>query len=268
LLADGRDCFSVTLRGIALHALEWLTAGLAFFALAQVVVQVRSERQRQRERCEDKTRADDEAMQLAWAEYFRIDRLAVEWEKADIVSMAALGVLRASDVLPRDWTTMMGALAHLSIESGYLGGVALTLGHDTERLVATLNSLVEAERAKDNAAFRLRNEYGNASMTYVAKSLRSSQPDAVKELEKHIKGNVRDLANLLWDAVRQSPRTDIIRQLDFHDDMVSSFGKGAVREIKAREQKAQVLKKEPPRLIQRLRDRLRGKKPLTRTDLS
>ncbi len=79
--------------------MEWLTIGLVLFAGVQAIVQVRTENQRKQERKTDRERSDDLAFQLAWAEQFRIDALAEEWDETetDLVSLSCLGVLNPSD---------------------------------------------------------------------------------------------------------------------------------------------------------------------------
>jgi hypothetical protein len=172
---------------------------------------------------------DDLAYQLAFAEHFRIDRLADEWERTDLVSLSCLGVLNPSDALPRDWTTVMSALARLSVESGYLGGMALTLAYDTARKIGALNSIVRDVIKKYPA------ESPTATM---AETVHSHHPEMLADLEKQIRSNSLDLARLIFDAVNQSPRARVLRVMDFTDEMHSSFGKHAVETIKERERES------------------------------
>jgi hypothetical protein len=209
--------------------MEWLTIGLVIFAGAQIFVQVRTEQGRLRERQEDEERAEDLAFQLAWAEHFRIDGLADEWERADLVQLSCLGILNPADVLPRDWTTVMSALAHLSVESGYLGGVALTLAHDTARKIGALNSVVRDVIKKYPA---------DSSTVTMAETVHAHHPEMLADLQKQIRATSRDLSRLMFDAVAQSRRAKIHRVMDFSDDMRSSFGKRAVQAIKEREQES------------------------------
>ncbi len=219
--------------------MEWLTIGLVLFAGAQVFVQVRTEQQRLRERQAEEERADDLALQLALAEHFRIDGLADEWERADLVELSCLGVLNPSEVLPRDWSTVMSALARLSVESGFLGSVALTLAHDTARRIAMLNSVVTDVIKSTAETFALRDRYPNAtSVDSMVSTVRVNNSERVGDLEKQIRTMTRDLARLIFDAGRQSPRADISRVLKFRDDMRSDFGKRAVARTREPEGKA------------------------------
>jgi len=209
--------------------MEWLTVGLVLFAGAQVFAQGRTEDQRKRERKTDRERADDLAFQLAWAEQFRIDGLADEWDREDLVSLSSMGVLDPADVLPRDWTAVISALVSLSVESGYLGGVAITLAHDTARRIAMLNSLV---------ADVIRKYPEDTSLVDMAATVRGHHPETIASLETQIRTTTRDLSRLLFDSLRQSPRADLFRQMNFRDDMRSMFGQRAVLAIKQREGEA------------------------------
>jgi len=209
--------------------MEWLTVGLVLFAGAQVFALGRTEDQRKRERKIDRERSDDLAFQLAWAEQFRIDGLADEWDRADLVSLSSMGVLNPGDVLPRDWTAVISALVSLSVESGYLGGVAITLAHDTARRIAMLNSLV---------ADVIRKYPEDTSLVDMAATVRGHHPETIANLETQIRTTTRDLSRLLFDSLRQSPRADLFRQMNFREDMRSMFGQRAVLAIKEREGEA------------------------------
>ena len=229
-------------------SIEWLTIGLLIFAGVQILVPHLAERRRISERQADDERASDVAFQTAWAEHFRIDGLADEYERLDLLQLAALGVLNPDDVLPRDWSVVMSALARLGPEAGYLGGVALTLGHDTARNIATLNALIK----------NFQRMYPNEGAERIAELVRNNRKREVDELEKKIRQMTRDLGLLMFDAVRQSPRADVHRIMNFRDDMRSQFGKTAVKAIKEREQKAQ-LPEPSPRLLSKVLARLKGR---------
>lgn len=214
-------------------ATEWLTIGLMVFAGVQVYVPHRAEQQRLRERALDelekqgqRDRDEDMSFQITWSEHLRLDALADDWDKEDLLRLSTLGVLDPEHVLPRDWSVIMTALARLSREAGVLGAVALSLGHDTARNIASLNGLVEGFRV----------QYPNRGPEEIQSLVRSNRGGQVDALQKDIKRDTRNLALLLWDAVRHSPRADIARVLDFHDDMTSEIGKAAVAALKEREQ--------------------------------
>lgn len=211
--------------------MEWLTIGLVLFAGAQIFVQVRTEQQRLNEREADDARALDVAWQIAWAEHFRIDQLSDEWQQLDLVQLSALGVLNPSDVLPRDWSVLMSSLARLSLESGYLGGLALTLGHDLARSVATLNAIVKS----------VQHDYPIEGPERIVHLAREQRKKELQELETKIPNMTRDLSLLLFDAVRQSPRADITRDMNLNDDMRSIFGKYTSEALLERQRKALAL---------------------------
>lgn len=215
-----------------------LTAGLLFFAGMQWWVTAEAERariaERQADRESEDRRRDDElhtAFQTVWAEHFRLDSLAGYWEHQDLLSLSALGVLRPGDLLPRDWPTLVHALNRLGRESGFLGGVAITLAHDIEREVASLNALVESFSRKNPAL-------SPAQISEVVRKVRG--PEAAG-LERRVIAMTQDLAKLMWDAARQSPRADVDRLLDFSDDMESQFGRSAVKDLLERQKDSKIL---------------------------
>jgi hypothetical protein len=77
----------------SLQPIDWLTVGLLVFAAAQVWVQARSERQRRLERRLDNDEAVDRAFHYVWAEHFRLEGLADDLDRRDVVELAFLGVL-------------------------------------------------------------------------------------------------------------------------------------------------------------------------------
>jgi hypothetical protein len=226
---------------------EWLTLGLLVFAAVQVAVQVATEIGRRRERAEDErirlasnAHELDISFQTVWAEQFRLEGLANAWDHADLIELSVLGVLRSEDVLPRDWTVVMHALARLGSEAGYLGSVAMTLSHDTARQIATFN-----ESVKEFAT--------HCPHPGAANKMRFVQDQYGPQLEPHQKGirtGLRELSLLLWDATRHSEPASRHRVLDFKDDLSSEFGQHAVTALaeraKAREVDAKRLSTESP----------------------
>jgi hypothetical protein len=208
-----------------LDPMEWLTIGLVMFAGAQLWLQERAERARIRERSADNNEAADRAFHYAWAEHFRLVGLARYLEQSDLIEMAYLGVLQSSDVLPRDWTRLTEALAGLSREAGFLGGVAVALCYDVQRAVSILTNSVQALAREAPAGMReaekvrwLREQFG---------------PD-LEPWEVSVRKQVSELASLMWDAAKHNPRIAVERQLEFSDDLSSDFAKAAVRRIAKR----------------------------------
>ena len=205
-------------------ASEWLTVGLVIFAGVQILVPHLAERRRISERKADDDRANDVAFQLVWAEHFRLDQLAEMFECEDLVQLAALDVLNSGEVLPRDWSVVMSGLARLSQESGYLGGVALALGHNTATRIAVLNGLVDS----------FRKQYPDKSPDELVEMVRHNRKKEAEQLQDTIRANTRDLSRLMWDAVRHSPRADVVRNMNFREDMQSKFGQNAARAVAKR----------------------------------
>jgi hypothetical protein len=201
-----------------------LTIGLMVFAGTQVWVQWRNELQRRLERKADKDEAIERAFQLAWSEHFRLETLAEHLRRADLIELAILGVLKPEDVLPRDWTAVAQSLGSLSRESGYLGGVALAMGHDIERQIGIFVSSAKAfAKQAPMTADSERVEW-----------LRAEHGEDLEPWEKSIRELVTQLGLLYWDAASHNPRIAIEQTLNFSDDMKSSFGKAAVAGIAKR----------------------------------
>jgi hypothetical protein len=209
----------------------FLTFGLLIFAGMQWWVTHQSESTRRLERQNDVAdrkasaeRAADSAFQIVWAEHFRIQSLADRWASEDLVQLAALGVLKGDALLPRDWSTIVRSLATISLEAGYLGGIALTLAHDSEVKVAELNAVIRS--------FEL--QYPAAPPMKIAEIVRVNASQLTDPLVTAIRRTSRDLALLLWDAARQTPRAELLRELRFSDDMHSDFGKYMVAQLESR----------------------------------
>jgi hypothetical protein len=169
---------------------------------------------------------------MVWAEHFRLDGLADNWEQADLIELSLLGVLSPSDVLPRDWQTVTGMLGRLSVEAGFLGGVAITLARDLARDIAAFNAMARAwadESPQQSESARLafvRSNYAYAeSLATHSKGLRSS---------------TRQLSLLFWDACQQSRAAKKQRTLNFSDDLRSELAREAVHALKKREAEKQV----------------------------
>lgn len=204
---------------------ELLTAALVVFAGVQVWLQHRIEITRKADREAEQDRAADIIWQIGWAEHFRLERLSNAWAQEDLVHESALGVLQAEDVLPRDWATLVRALAELGIEAGHLGALAMTLSHDLARDVAKLNALVNAARATLALG---------ADPTVVAARARAIHGDELRPLIAGIRKSVRELSLLIWDALQHSPRASVVRELEFRDDMESEMGRASAKEIGSR----------------------------------
>lgn len=207
---------------LLIEPMEWLTIGLVIFAGAQIWVQVRAELQRKAERRADKEEAIDRAFQYVWAEHLRLEGLADELDRRDLIEMAFLGVLRSEEVLPRDWSKLIEAMASLSREAGFLGGMGVGLCNDVERAIRILVTSIESfathgpiEVSPPERVQWLRHRYGKD----------------VAQWEIGVRRGVRELANLLWDVARHNPRIALDRRLDFADDLESDFAKAAVKAL-------------------------------------
>jgi len=206
-------------------AMDWLTVGLLLFAGAQVWIQYRSERQRVIERDHDHGEAVDRAFQYVWAEHFRLDTLADNLNRRDLIEMAVLGVLKPDDVLPPDGSKLIEYVSSLGREAGWLGGVANGLRHEIERsiaiLVSSIGGFMESVPKELGAAQRvqyLRQHYGAD----------------LEPWEAAVRKGVRELANLLWDAAKHNPRAALPRELSFSDDLSSEFARAAVKGLAKR----------------------------------
>jgi len=202
-----------------------LTIGLLVFAGVQVWLQYRSEQRRQSERQADRDEAIDRAFHLVWAEHFRLEGLSDHLSKADLIELALLDVLRANDVLPRDWGKVTESLAALSREAGFLGGVAVTSGHDLERHIAIYIGSVKtfAREAPPELTRAERIQW-----------IRRNRGAALEPWEKSIRREVDQLAKLFWDVAAHNPRIALERRLDFSDHLSSDLAKAAVSAIAKR----------------------------------
>jgi hypothetical protein len=219
-----------------------LTLGLLFFAGMQWWVTREGERARAKERRDDEAakereadRAADLAFQAVWAEQFRLEGLADDWEESDLVLLSSMGALQASDLLPRDWVTIVRSLSQLSVEAGILGAVALSLAYKAEREVAKLNGIVA----------QYRQQYHKEPNTDLVQVIRHNRGDELSVIEARIKEAARDLSKVFWDAARHYPRADIDRGMRFRDDMLSTSGKSAAEALVTRAHRRQLGSKLP-----------------------
>jgi hypothetical protein len=203
-----------------IEPMEWLTIGLVVFAGAQVWLQVRAERQRMRERAAEGDERVDRAFHLAWAEHFRLSGLADELKRRDLIEMAYLDVLDPQEVLPRDWGRLTEALAGLSREAGFLGGVAVALCHDVERATAILLNSVRAFAQEAPPGMR-ESEKVNW--------LREQFSEELSPWEEAVRKGVTELSLVMWDAAKHNPRASLERRLEFSDDLSSGIAKAAVK---------------------------------------
>ncbi len=218
-----------------MDAMTWLTMGLLIFAGVQVWVQVRSEIQRRRERESEHVAAIDHAFQLVWAEHFRLDALAEFLGKADLIEYALLGVLRPSDVLPRNWVKITEALATLSTEAAYLGGVALTVGYDLERAIGVYVGSVTA----------FSQDASGMNPGDLVRWMRQFHGPELKPWEESVRNGAKQLALLFLDAAGHNPRMTVQRQLHFSDTMESDFAKDAAKALAKRSTELNVAQKRP-----------------------
>jgi hypothetical protein len=205
----------------------WLTFGLLVFAAVQAWVTHRAEvAQREQREAEEKAREAerertlDAALQVAHAESFRMWTLTKNWREQDLVVMSAVGLLAPDRVLPTDGAKILDALAMQSYEAGYLGVLAHSLAHGTARNIAMLNSVVDEFRHVGTGL-------------HLATNVRSNRP-AVAGLEAKIKENLAELSALLEDAMKQSTRAGVLRDLNFSGDLQSKTGRSLAEHLNGR----------------------------------
>lgn len=222
---------SSTDRLVLMQPMEWLTIGLVLFAGAQVWIQHRAERNRRAEserdeqnRLSAEQRALDRTYQALWAEHFRLESLASQWDEADVLELAVLGVLGTDTVIPSNRSAVAGDFAILGPEAGYLGGVALTFANDLARQIALLVGLVASYR-------REYPEKGDADLVAL---IRHNRSDEVATLEASLRKGVRELSLQYWDAISHSASAKIQRKLDFRDQLRSELAQQAVTALAKR----------------------------------
>lgn len=205
--------------------IELLTLGLVLFAAAQVIVQVRTERLRQTERTADLDEALDQAFQYAWAEHFRFESLADVLQRSDLIELATLDLLRPEDVRLTDPVHLLRSLSMSGREAGVLGGILLGASVDVQRTVGIFVGSVKAFARS-----------APASMTEAEKVqwIRTEHGEDLEPWEKATRDLVKEIALLMWDAVKHSPRAAINRELHFSDDLSSRMAQAAVRSIVSR----------------------------------
>lgn len=226
---------------MAFEPMDWLTVGLLVFAGAQVWIQARGERLRISERRLDAEEVIDRAFHYVWAEHFRLATLADNLDQRDLVEMAFLGVLRSSDVLPRDSSRLTEAMSELSREAGWLGGVATSVSHEVERAIGVLSASVA--RFLDTVPTAL-------DPPGKVRYLREHFGSDLEPWETAVRTGVRELAKLLWDAARHNPRAKLERKLRFEDDLDSALGRAAIKAVEARGAETKLTAETRPVLVQ------------------
>ena len=82
---------------------EWLTIGLVVFAGVQVLIQYRDFRERRRAaRPRRRSQRIDQARTNLTVEWYRMRRIAQQWNGVDLVQGAEVGQLYPEEILPRD----------------------------------------------------------------------------------------------------------------------------------------------------------------------
>jgi hypothetical protein len=183
---------------------------------------------RRKERYDDDVRrqrvqaADQDQAYLAiWAEHFRLDSLANQWEAVDLLERALLDLLDPKAVLPDDPARLVSSAARLGQEAGFLAATAATFASDTALQIAEFNSSVKSFTAL----------YAQPLGVTYAEYLRQFEPVFFAEREPELKHGVRELANLWWDAANHSGAAHLDRTLRFRDDVVSEFGRAAIEAL-------------------------------------
>jgi len=203
---------------------SWLTFGLLVFAGVQLWLQYVAEATRKSEREHDEQLRAMRAVQLVWAEHFRVDAFADWLASSSVLELASLRVLRAEDVLPNDWTRLVEALTVISTESGYLGGVALTQCRNLERDIAVY--LADIDATLETCP--------GGTLVDRQKWLRDHYDEKLARQEESIRRNARQLALLYWDALSQGPHSSRNLNLQFSPELKSDFAKAAVAAIATR----------------------------------
>ena len=228
----------------------WLTVGLLFSAASQAALQGwaaqlsrkaaddESDRRRKEHNAGDIVRRrigeaeQDTSFLEVWAESFRVESIANQWDEQDLVELSTLGLLDPLTIKPADASSLTRSAARLGHESGYLVGVAITLASDIAHQVAVFNRNIEELAGQFKAA------YPGAHAYEVTNAVKGQGGKELQERATHLRRGVRDLALLLWDAARHSPRADVNRSLNFRDDMQSTFARDAAKALAERERGA------------------------------
>jgi hypothetical protein len=201
-----------------------LTIGLLLFAGMQWWVTQTSEQARKLEREADanaerlrQVREEEASYQLVWAEQFRLNSLAESWNDGDLVELSLLELLRPADVIAGDWPLMLQTLTGLSLEAGYLGGMARTLAHDIERQATLFNTAVGG----------LRGNYTSLSVAQHAKHIRKTHGEELGRMERGLREAARELSLVVADAIRHTPAASRDLKLTFSEKVESQIGRGA-----------------------------------------
>jgi hypothetical protein len=212
-----------------------LTIGLLIFSGVQLWIMHQTEERAKKERALDaRTLADqqllehDVAYQTVYAEHFRLWSLASQLEKASLAEMSVLGLLRPEHVEPRNPSNIAQKLASLSAEAGHLGVLAVSLASDTALAIASFNARLE----------KLMGELPGDFPERVA-AVQKIHARYIEERQAIIRSGVREIANILWDALSHTEPAKRERVLNFSDTMLSQMGQNAARELADRAKRAE-----------------------------
>lgn len=168
---------------------------VAVFAAVQIVVVLWQAAITTAQRIEDDRARRNEALSLARAEETRLSVLANLWEENDLLRLAASGGLRADLLHPEDWHALLRALSTLSLSSGRIGGMAMSLAMDTAAHVQELNALIVRARAMTSS------DAPPDTLAEIAGRLDSATEGRVRAIRR----GARELADLLEDAIEAAP---------------------------------------------------------------
>ena len=212
------------LRGF--DSMEWLTVGLVVFAGVQVLVAVRHEQQRRRERASEERarraeldRLADQDVLIVLAEHFRLDVLAKEWRQLDLVELSLMGVFEPAQLLSDQSSQVLVALSRSSVEAGQLGAIALSQGHEASRGAARLARMLKnlSEKHPDRSP---------AELAALARTI-----PGLLESEEAVKRGAEESALALWDALSHVPRATVKREPVFRHGLTSQVARRAVAAI-------------------------------------
>lgn len=179
--------------------------GLLVFAVVQVFLQVRGDRERLRT-----------AYAALYAEYWRLNALDMEWQRANLVEYAANHVLYPDVLVPQDWGTLIRLMGELSSGTAALGGFAYALLND---------AIIAARR--------------------LARLVADGVPsDAVRALETECKDSLAQAVLCLNDAMRAAPTWLQRHQITVVDPQ-SRMGKRLEEGLLAERSQAPVRRHEP-----------------------
>ncbi len=146
--------------------------GLLVFAAVQVGLKIHEGRERQRA-----------AYAALYAEYWRLNALWLDWQKADLVELADHRVLYPDRLVPRDWGTLIRLLGEISTGTAALGGFAYALLSDAITNARYLTNVVEGGE-KGGGARALERECKD-SLEQAVLCLNDAMKAAPSWLQKH-----------------------------------------------------------------------------------